>query len=80
MSTYSIVWETEGIEAENPFEAAKEALDQIKSGYAIVFTILNEQTGEMHSVDLIEEEENDAVYEMKDYVSVFERNQNKTNT
>ena len=79
MSTYSIVWETEGIEADNPFEAAKEALDQIKSGYAIVFTVLNEQTGEMHSVDLSENVE-DALSEMRGYVSAFERNQNKTNT
>lgn len=76
MSTYSIVWETEGIEADNPFEAAKEALDQIKNDYATVFTVLNEQTGEMHSVDLSENEE-DALSEMQCYVSAFERNKPK---
>jgi hypothetical protein len=74
MAQFSITWENEGVEAENPFEAAKEALEQIKCGYATVFTVLNEQTGEMHSVDLEEDEEN-AVFIMKNYVSVFERKQ-----
>lgn len=76
MSTYSIVWETEGIEAENPIDAAQIAFDQIQEGYATQFYILNEQTGEMHSVDLIEEEVNDAVFKIKNYVSVFERKRN----
>lgn len=76
MSTYSIVWENEGIEAENPFEAAKEALDQIKNDYATVFTVLNEQTGEMHSVELSENEE-DALSKIRGYVSAFEPKKQK---
>jgi hypothetical protein len=79
MSTYSIVWETEGIEAENPIDAAQIAFDQIQEGYATSFTLLNEQTGEMHSVDLGEIED-EYLCRVTQYVSVFERNQNKTNT
>lgn len=76
MSTYSIVWETEGIEAENPIDAAQIAFDQIQEGYATQFYILNEQTGEMHSVDLSENEE-DALSKIRGYVSAFERNKPK---
>lgn len=76
MSTYSIVWENEGIEADNPFEAAKEALDQIKNDYATVFTVLNEQTGEMHSVDL-SENENQALSDLVIYESAFEPKKQK---
>lgn len=76
MSTYSIVWENEGIEAENPIDAAQIAFDQIQEGYATQFYILNEQTGEMHSVDLSENEE-DALSEMQCYVPAFEPKKQK---
>ena len=73
MSTYSIVWETEGVEAENPIDAAQIAFDQIQEGYATSFTLLNEQTGEMHAVDLGEIED-EYLCQVTKYVSVFERN------
>ena len=73
MSTYSIVWETEGVEAENPIDAAQIAFDQIQEGYATSFTLLNEQTGEMHAVDLSEIED-EYLCRVTKYVSVFERN------
>ena len=75
MAQYTIIWETEAIEAENPFNAAQEALNHIRDGYARCFITLNEETGEMHSVDLMENEE-DAVSQIHadDYVSALERN------
>ena len=75
MTQYTIIWETEAIEAENPFEAAQEALNHIRDGYARCFITLNEQTGEMHSVDLMEDERH-AVFQLHadDYVSAFKRN------
>ena len=76
MSTYSIVWETEGVEAENPIDAAQIAFDQIQEGYATSFTLLNEQTGEMHAVDLSEIED-EYLCRVTKYVSVFERNKIK---
>ena len=55
MATFKIVWEIE-LEAKNPLEAAKEAQRWI-SGNDWQYYVQNDETLEIFSVDLAEEDE-----------------------
>lgn len=64
MATFKIVWEIE-LEAKNPLEAAKEAQRWI-SGNDWQYYVQNDETKEIFSVDLAEEDE-DAVLPTTNY-------------
>lgn len=60
-----IIWEQVIYNTNNPLKAAKEAVEQIKDGDALQFTVIDELTGERYSVDLQENDE-EAVLEIVD--------------
>lgn len=60
MATFKVIYENELYSAENPLDAAKSVRKDIIDGEALMFTVINEQTGEKFSVDLFEDDE-DAV-------------------
>ncbi len=59
--TFTVVYENETITAKTPLEAAKWVRDSIVNGEALCFTVKNESTKELYSVDLGEEDENAVV-------------------
>jgi hypothetical protein len=69
MPTFKIVWEIE-LEAKNPLEAAKEAQRWI-SGNDWQYYVQNDETKEVFSVDLSEEDE-DAVIPTEKYEPLIE--------
>lgn len=60
MPTFTVTYENELYSANDPLEAAKDVRNDIINGEALMFTVVNETTGEKFSVDLDEEDE-DAV-------------------
>jgi hypothetical protein len=65
MATFKIIWNIESIDSENPLEAAKEMQNWLQDKTTNwQFYVQNEETGEIFSVDL-EEENNDAVIKVE---------------
>lgn len=60
MPTFKVIYENELYSAENPLDAAKSVRKDIIDSDVLMFTVINEQTGEKFSVDLSEDDE-DAV-------------------
>ena len=61
--TYTIKWEQELYNSENPLEAAKNCLRDIQNGDSLCFTVIDEATGKEYSVDL-SEDDSEAVMEI----------------
>ena len=71
MTEYSACWETNNIEANSPFEAAKKA--QRQNGFSRLWYIQNLETGEIYSVDLeLPETEEEAVELIQEYKPIIQ--------
>jgi len=71
MANFKVVWEIE-LEAKNPLEAAKKAQKWLQSkGDDWQFYVQNDETKEISSVDLAEEDE-DAVLPVDDYKPIID--------
>ena len=70
MANYKIVWEIE-LEADNPLEAAKTAMEWIKDG-SQQFYVQDTDTMKLSSVDLAEDGE-DAVLPANEYMPLIEK-------
>lgn len=72
MKTFKIVWEIE-LDANNPLDAAKTALNWIQeqSSQAHQFYVQEENSKELFSVDL-DEEDQDAVLPVKEYLPLID--------
>jgi len=57
MKNYKVSLEIE-LNADNPYEAAKNLEDWCRTGDKFVYIVQDDQTGEIVSVDLTEEDEN----------------------
>lgn len=65
MPTFKITYENNLYSALTPLEAAKAVREDIINGEALMFTVENEQTGEVFSVDLDADDE-DAVVKLNE--------------
>lgn len=71
MANMKVVLEID-VESKNPLDAAKEIRSWLRGEEGFQFYVQNEETGEIFSVDLDEEDE-DAVLPVKEYVPLIEK-------